>query len=146
MERKFRLDTGDRIVPMRQPSRRIFLGVLAVIIVLVVLIARQPSLEPPYKAQIKEAKTSHTNPEGIGAAANDTLGFSKVFVVGLPERTDKRDALTLTGALTGFNLEFIEGVKGESVSDKALPLGVDRQALMEGNLGSWRGHMNAIRR
>lgn len=29
--------------------------------------------------------------------------------------------------------------------DKALPFGVDRVALWENNLGSWRGHMDAIR-
>lgn len=77
---------------------------------------------------------------------NDTLGFSNIFVVGLPERTDKRDAIALTAALTGFHVEFVDGVKGKSIPDKALPIGVDRQALMEENLGSWRGHMNAVRR
>ncbi|ROW02558.1 hypothetical protein VPNG_07846 [Cytospora leucostoma] len=82
----------------------------------------------------------------INRVTNDTLGFSKIFVVGLPERSDKRDALTLTAALTGFHVEFIDGVRGESIPDKAVPFGVDRHALMETNLGSWRGHMNAIRK
>ncbi|KAI3336318.1 glycosyltransferase family 25 protein [Xylariaceae sp. AK1471] len=131
---------------MRQPSRRIFVGLLAVIIVLVVLIARQPASEPSQKAQSKAIKARPLSHVRVDAVANDTLGFSRVFVVGLPERTDKRDALALTSALTGFHIEFIGGVKGESVPDNALPLGVDRQVLMEGNLGSWRGHMNAIRR
>lgn len=78
--------------------------------------------------------------------ANGTLGFGKVFVVGLPERTDKRDALALTSALTGFNVEWVDGVRGESIADKAVPFRVDRKKLMETNLGSWRGHMNAVRR
>jgi len=64
----------------------------------------------------------------------------------VPERTDRRDALVLTGALTGFHVEFIDGVKGESIPDKVVPAQIDRKALMEANLGSWRGHMNAIRR
>lgn len=65
--------------------------------------------------------------------------------MGLPERSDKRDALTLISTLTGFNIEWVDGVKGEAVSDKALPYGADRVKLWESNLGSWRGHMNAVR-
>ena len=76
---------------------------------------------------------------------NSTLGFEKVFAVGLPERSDKRDALALASRLTGFEIEWIDGVRGEEVPDKALPFGVDRVQLWENNLGSWRGHMNAIR-
>lgn len=82
----------------------------------------------------------------VNRVANDTLGFSKIFVVGLPDRTDRRDAMALTSAATGFHLEFVDGVKGQSVPDSAVPYKVDRVKLMEGNLGSWRGHMNAIRR
>lgn len=85
-------------------------------------------------------------PEELNRVTNDTLGFSKIFVIGLPERSDKRDALTLTAALTGFHVEFVDGVKGETIPDKAVPLGTDRHVLGESNLGSWRGHMNAIRR
>lgn len=88
----------------------------------------------------------HTEPEDINRVTNGTLGFGKVFVVGLPERTDKRDAITLASSLTGFDIEWIDGVRGESISNKAVPFGVDRKKLMETNLGSWRGHMNAIRR
>lgn len=37
-------------------------------------------------------------------------------------------------------------MRGESVPDKALPFGVDRVELWENNVGSWRGHLNAVRR
>lgn len=87
-----------------------------------------------------------SRPEDLNRVTNDTLGFSKIFAIGLPERSDKRDALTLTAALTGFHVDFVDGVRGESIPDKAVPFGTDRHALMETNLGSWRGHMNAIRR
>ncbi|CAJ2507192.1 Uu.00g083780.m01.CDS01 [Anthostomella pinea] len=76
---------------------------------------------------------------------NSTLGFERVFAIGLPERSDKRDALTLMAALTGFKLSWINGVAGESVPNKALPFGWDRPAMPETNLGSWRGHINAMR-
>lgn len=81
----------------------------------------------------------------IELVANSTLRFQKIFAVGLPERSDKRDALALTSSLTGFSVDWIDGVRGQSVPDKALPYGVDRIKLWENNLGSWRGHMNAVR-
>ncbi|KAK7733100.1 hypothetical protein SLS53_008288 [Cytospora paraplurivora] len=99
------------------------------------------SAEKLYSESFKDRSSSDNN-----RVTNDTLGFSKIFVVGLPERSDKRDALTLTAALTGFHVEFVDGVRGETIPDKAVPFGVDRHALMETNLGSWRGHMNAVRR
>lgn len=87
-----------------------------------------------------------SNSANINRVTNSTLGFSKVFVIGLPERTDKRDAMALTSSLTGFNLMFIDGVKGEAVPDKALPFGKNRNNLPNTYLGSWRSHMNAVRR
>lgn len=92
------------------------------------------------------AYKSQSTPEDVNRVTNGTLGFGKVFVVGLPERTDKRDAIALTSSLTGFDVEWVDGVRGEEVPDKAVPFGVNRGVLMETNLGSWRGHMNAIRR
>jgi len=85
--------------------------------------------------------SSHATSENTQIIFNSTLGFEKVFAIGLPERSDKRDALALTSSLTGFKIDWVDGVKGESVPDKALPFGVDRVVLWENNLGSWRGHM-----
>ncbi|ETS84025.1 hypothetical protein PFICI_05901 [Pestalotiopsis fici W106-1] len=103
-------------------------------------------VEAPSK-QYDNERGGHASPTvDIDRVTNDTLGFSKVFVVGLPERTDKRDAIALTSSLTGFHVEWVDGVRGETVVDKALPFGVDRKELWENNLGSWRGHMNAVRR
>lgn len=75
---------------------------------------------------------------------NSTLGFQKVLAIGLSERSDKRDALALTNSLTGFKIYWIDGVRGQSIPNKALPFGVDRVKLWETDLGSWRGHMNAV--
>ncbi|KAB5526260.1 glycosyltransferase family 25 protein [Coniochaeta sp. 2T2.1] len=101
----------------------------------------RPSYSSLYGPDYHGSSTPSTN-----RVTNSTLGFSKIFVVGLPERSDKRDALTLASSLTGFKLDWIPGVRGESIPDKAVPLGVDRKKLMETNLGSWRGHMDAVRR
>ncbi|RYP03756.1 hypothetical protein DL764_004931 [Monosporascus ibericus] len=76
---------------------------------------------------------------------NATLGFEKVFIIGLPERSDKRDALSLMASMTGLRLTWIDGVRGSSIPDKALPFGWDRKVMPDANLGSWRSHINAIR-
>ncbi|RYP05919.1 hypothetical protein DL764_003477 [Monosporascus ibericus] len=57
---------------------------------------------------------SQPGPTDIDRVTNDALGFSRVFVVGLPERSDKRDAMALTSALTDFHVEWVDGVNGES--------------------------------
>lgn len=85
-------------------------------------------------------------PDDIDRIANETLGFSKIFVIGLPERSDKRDALALSSSLTGFHVEWVDGVRGEQIPDKAIPFGITRERLWNTNLGSWRGHMTAVRR
>ncbi|KAI2471178.1 glycosyltransferase family 25 protein [Annulohypoxylon bovei var. microspora] len=105
--------------------------------------------QPPRHIVISIAAFSlvgHTTPVDVNRVANETLGFEKIFIVGLPERTDKRDAIALTSALTGFHVEWVNGVKGETIPDKAVPFGTDRKKLWETNLGSWRGHMDAVRR
>lgn len=115
-----------------------------------------PSSSPTHPVSTKPSSSSYSTlygPDYHGSSTpstnrvtNSTLGFGKIFVIGLPERSDKRDALTLASALTGFEVDWIPGVRGESIPDKAVPLGVDRKKLMETNLGSWRGHMHAVRR
>lgn len=92
-----------------------------------------------------KSQSSLSDPDGLLRVTNNTLGFEKIYVISLPERSDKRDALTLISSLVGFKIDWIDGVKGESVPDKAVPFGTDRETLWESNLGSWRGHMNAIR-
>lgn len=89
---------------------------------------------------------SRLRPDDNDRASNATLGFSKVFVIGLPERSDKHDAIALSSALTGFHVEWVDGVRGEDIPDKAIPFGITRERLWNTNLGSWRGHMNAVRR
>lgn len=76
---------------------------------------------------------------------NKTLGFEKIFVINLPERTDKRDAMSLTAALTDLELTWTRAMRGTSIPDKALPLGVDREGWRDGGIGSWRSQMNVIR-
>ncbi|KAK6829552.1 glycosyltransferase family 25 protein [Apiospora arundinis] len=87
-----------------------------------------------------------SSPDEINRVTNETLGFSKIFVIGLPERTDKRDALVLTSSLTGFSVEFVDGVRGDSVPEKAIPFGQNKDSLPVTYRGSWRSHMNVYHR
>ncbi|OTA60325.1 glycosyltransferase family 25 protein [Hypoxylon sp. EC38] len=75
---------------------------------------------------------------------NTTLGFEKIFVIGLPSRTDRRDGMVLQAALSNMEIEFIDGVLGKDVPDKALPSTQELKRLEDPVVGAWRGHMNAI--
>lgn len=70
--------------------------------------------------------------------------FEKMFVVGLASRTDRRDGMVLQAALSNMEINFVDGVKGEDVSDKAIPQSVKHDRLRPASIGSWRAHMNAI--
>lgn len=50
-----------------------------------------------------------------------TVQFEKVYVINLPARGDKLDAMTLSASLTGFGFDVINGVDGKNTPDKALP-------------------------
>ncbi|RYP60825.1 hypothetical protein DL771_010357 [Monosporascus sp. 5C6A] len=111
---------GSARVARRPPPQHIAIGG-AITILLSAFI-----LFNPHKSQ--------PGPTDIDRVTNDTLGFSKVFVVGLPERSDKRGAMALTSALTGFHVEWVDGVNGEQISDKAVPFGIDREQLWNTNV------------
>ena len=46
--------------------------------------------------------------------------FGKVFVLNVPARSDKLDAMKLTSSLTGFEFDVIKGINGKDVPKKAL--------------------------
>jgi len=52
--------------------------------------------------------------------------------------------MRLQASLSNVDLEFIDGVRGQDVPDKALVNLPDAKRLPDANIGSWRGHMNAI--
>ncbi|KID81389.1 glycosyltransferase family 25 protein [Metarhizium guizhouense ARSEF 977] len=81
----------------------------------------------------------------LGHVFNSTLGFEDILVVGMPSRTDRRDGMILGAALSQLEINFVDGVRGEDVNEKAIPVPEDRNNRLKGPvLGSWRGHMNAI--
>ena len=70
--------------------------------------------------------------------------FEKIFVIGLPSRTDRRDGMVLSAALTDIEVEFVDGVVGKDVVDKAIPAKAGNNRLPDGVIGCWRAHINAI--
>jgi len=44
-----------------------------------------------------------------------------------------------------MDIEFIDGVLGKDVPDKAIPMAQGQERLQNASIGSWRAHMNAIR-
>jgi GR25 family glycosyltransferase involved in LPS biosynthesis len=43
-----------------------------------------------------------------------------------------------------MDIEFIDGVVGGDIPEKAIPVAEDRKHLTGAALGCWRGHMNAM--
>ncbi|KAL7621500.1 hypothetical protein AAE478_008824 [Parahypoxylon ruwenzoriense] len=77
-----------------------------------------------------------------GDVFNNTLGFSKILVINLPSRTDRRDGMARAGAVSNLTLDWIDGVSGDQVPDDIVPVSV---RLSAGAKGSWRSHTNALR-
>lgn len=75
---------------------------------------------------------------------NSTLGFGEIILLNLPERTDRRDAVSLICSASGISItKIINAVKGDVVVDKAKPVG--NHLIDEKHLGSWRTHLDAFR-
>ncbi|KAI0125301.1 hypothetical protein BJ170DRAFT_637217 [Xylariales sp. AK1849] len=76
---------------------------------------------------------------------NNTLGFTKIFVINRPSRTDRRDAMALAGAVSNLSFDWVDGVDGSAIQDDVLPPGhsaASRQSAAA--RGSWRAHVNAL--
>ena len=71
--------------------------------------------------------------------------FEAILAVGLPERTDRRDTLTLVADISDIAFDFVDGMHGSDILNKSLPLGGPGD-VTRSEIGSWRGHMNALSR
>ncbi|KAI1098638.1 glycosyltransferase family 25 protein [Jackrogersella minutella] len=76
---------------------------------------------------------------GAEDVLNRTLGFQKIYVINLPSRSDRRDAMALAGAFSNLTFTWIDGVPGDQVADSIAP-----GSGSPGAKGSWRSHMNAL--
>jgi hypothetical protein len=104
------------------------------IVVTIILVAFVPSRAPihdvyPSLVGLKDRVKGHlqqsvdfSDRSDISDVLNSTLGFHKVFVVSLPERSDKRDAISLQGRLTNISVEMRDGVLADTIPARAPPL------------------------
>ncbi|KAI0172901.1 glycosyltransferase family 25 protein [Hypoxylon sp. FL1284] len=68
------------------------------------------------------------------------MQFSKILVINLPSRTDRRDAMVLAGAVSNLSLSWVDGVDGAPAADGT------KKGHSAGARGSWRSHMSALQR
>lgn len=47
--------------------------------------------------------------------------FEKIFVINIPARHDKRDALSLAASTSNFRFEWLDGVDGSTMTTKSKP-------------------------
>lgn len=52
--------------------------------------------------------------------------------------------MVLQAAVSNVEIEFVDGVKGDTIPDSAIPLARGSGRLPPATLGSWRAHLNAI--
>ncbi|KAG2418495.1 hypothetical protein HFD88_001596 [Aspergillus terreus] len=77
---------------------------------------------------------------------NETLGFEHIYAIGLKERTDKRDFLTLASLEAGFKVDWLDGVRVDSLDPKSLPNGANFSWIKPTAVACWRAHMNAMQK
>ncbi|KAI0121173.1 glycosyltransferase family 25 protein [Xylariales sp. AK1849] len=135
----------------RRPSNPVLFAISGAFVFLILLLQvyRRGSSDNAQQPKSSYLGSQHTSTPGSSGGLmddiyNSTLGFEKIFVVGLPTRTDRRDSMALAAALSNIEIEFIDGLLGETVPDKAIPAGPEYTRLPEPVIGSWRGHMNAV--
>ena len=108
---------------------------------------------PPEGTSTRKVKISDAGPVlGAGERSlsrhslrdlrNETLGFGNVYVINMPKRMDKLDAMKLTASLTGFKFEVIEAIDGSKVSPKVLSTDFPESDTHDGQIGCWRSHLS----
>ncbi|OOQ90679.1 hypothetical protein PEBR_03211 [Penicillium brasilianum] len=91
------------------------------------------------------ALKEHQSQESIQDIMNATLGFNKVLAINIPSRTDKRDQLVLGSSLTGFVIDFIDGVDAKGINPKTYPYNWNQEHSAT-EYACLRAHLNAAQR
>ncbi|KAJ5155259.1 hypothetical protein N7492_008062 [Penicillium capsulatum] len=112
--------------------------------------ATELSTPSAVKSQLKSKYTPHHAEREIERSLDDitntTLGFNRVFAIGLKDRMDKRDAMTIGTSLTNIDLEWVEGVRLAEMSDKSHPASWKEREDSLPELAAWRAHMNVLQK
>lgn len=73
-------------------------------------------------------------------ALNETLGFSKMFVINLDSRPDKRAEMAVLGAQYNLQFDFIPGIKGEDISNLNIDEADQSNPRIRNEIGAHRAH------
>ena len=83
------------------------------------------------------------SPNSVQAIRNNTLGFGDVYIIHMPDRTDKLDSIRLITSITNISYKIIPGVDGLAMPHVAWPGFYKEGGKAAGITGCWRAHMNA---
>ena len=65
------------------------------------------------------------------------------MAITMPQRTDQRDGIIIGSTVTNLHVDFVDGVRGDSIAEKAFPPGKP-VTLKPPVVGAWRAHIDAI--
>ena len=81
-----------------------------------------PSSSSSHPAPPTSSTLDHAlSPESIQAIHNSTLGFGDIYMINMPGRTDKLDALRLLASVTNISYTVVPGVDGKQIPHVAWP-------------------------
>lgn len=131
--------------PFNQFSRvlSIAIGILLTFFFWVILPHFRQSILPHARPSFIPSFKNYYRDKSI---ANGTLGFQKIYAVGLSDRSDRRDSIELAADVTNLQLTWMDGVTPSVMNQKTIPAAYKLPAVLPGVIGCWRSHMNIIRK
>jgi GR25 family glycosyltransferase involved in LPS biosynthesis len=105
-----------------------------------------PKLQSNGQALVNKVETTDlvndlSHADNLRDIYNMTLGFQEIFVISLPHRSDRRDAIAVQAGVTNLAFTFMDAVAGQDVPEKALPYTMHRDPA---EVGCWRSHLNVM--
>ncbi|UZJ55630.1 hypothetical protein CBS101457_004950 [Exobasidium rhododendri] len=119
------------------------LSTVLTILVSLFFIARRPSFAvSPWQSKLPTGAALEYNYGEVAAkdikALNSTFGFEKIYVLNMPNRTDKRAEMVVLSHHYGFAIEFVEGVDGVSKKPHLHHLAAGIYGTAEGHAKVWQ--------
>ncbi|KAJ5289954.1 uncharacterized protein N7443_010207 [Penicillium atrosanguineum] len=97
-----------------------------------------------WRQNISHLSHSGVSDRDLAHIQNETLGFEHIYAIGMKERPDKRDFLDVAASVTGFKVDWLEGVRPDELKQKAMPNGLTLSDTKPAIVACWRAHMNAL--
>ncbi|KAJ5684311.1 uncharacterized protein N7477_000656 [Penicillium maclennaniae] len=108
------------------------------------LLSRSSSEATEWRQNIPHLSHNGINDKDLAHIQNETLSFEHIYAIGMKGRTDKRDFLDVAASVTGFRVDWLEGVRPDELKQKAMPNGFTISATKPGIAACWRGTHECI--